>query len=587
MTLALGFVIAALFLRTRVAERIETPVSLLQTRSLVQHSHTVPNDFFEDAVIVPTSIGQRTNYHAEAQRQSQTEGPVVARFDVGSNAVPLPAWAVEDAGRSMNTPIALTQSRGSRTASSPSSWENRIKAMLTANPQPEPTVTLSQEREQASLAEEQSVIAQVDPVPAQTAEEITDPSELEILASEPPLASQMSASEVQQSEDEDDIAARFVECQADEADCMKTKKQSRLSSPFSHHQRQQRVEEKRIYTPAARQSPRHDTPEITAQLAQVEVERQIIPPSMFTPQEQSLPDGGALQALQQQKIESVERMGQQETVPNSLRNLPAEEALVREAQRLEEQQQHLLHQVQLQQNPAEEAFVRKAQRSEEQQRQLPHQAQLQQFSQLQNSEQQKKRRHDDMTWLATASVAEVRDYFNALNDVTDRTLGVESSTTASVADGRDYFNMVNDVKDRTLGGEPLSEDKPVGSQLQIPGNVGTQLKIPVANTSAEATIVGTQLKIPAANTSAEATSLEREDPWANKFRTSGTVSYPTLSTSLEVQKRPQRANASDYNAMDGIASLQQKMNELSKLLQDNVKLLQDGADRTNRASDSA
>jgi hypothetical protein len=474
MALAIGFVIAAWFLQARVAENTEAPVSLLQTRSLVQQSHTVPNDFFEDAFIVPTAIGQGTNYHAEAQRKSQMSERVVASFDVGNNAIPLPAWAVEDARRSMNKPVALSQSTESRTASSPSSQENSSGAILTANSQPEHKVTLSQEREQASLAEAQSGIVQVDPVPAQMAEESTDLSELEILASETPWASQMPASGLQQSEDQYDIAARLAECKdIFSADCMKTKRQSWLPSPLSHHQRQQRVEKAKIYEPAARQSPRHDMHEITAQLTQLgeqstqvqrpsdalnvlpaeSVERQI-PPSMLSQQEHSLSDGGALLALQQQEIERVERSGQQESVPNSSSNLPAEEILFREAQRLEENQQQLMYQIW-----------------------------LQQLAQLQNLEQQKQWEHhqsssaydkhgrDDMHWLETASIAEVRDYFN----------GMVSSE--------------NDVKDRTLGVESSSAGIPVGSQLQIPADVESPLE-------------GTQLQTPAASTSAEDTSLE-------------------------------------------------------------------------------
>jgi hypothetical protein len=355
-----------------------------------------------------------------------------------------------------------------------------------------------------SLAEAQSAIAQVDPVPAQTAEEITDPSELEILASELPMASQMLAPGLQQSMDQYDIASRLIECQTENvgADCMKTSGQSRLPSSFSQHRRQQQVATEKMHRPAARQSPMHDMQETTSQLTQVgeqsmqvqrpdalnvlpeeSFERQI-PPSMFTTQEHSSADAGALLAWQQQELESIERTGQQETVPYSPRNLPLEEeALVREAQRLEENQQQL-------QRLEEHRQQLEAQRLKQQQQQmqrLEEQQQLMQYqvAQLQNLEQQQRRREyhqssntydkhdgrDDVLWLTTAPAAEERDYFSRM------------------------VSSKNDVRDRTLGVEPLSVEKPVGSQLRIPADI-------------KSPIHGTQLQIPAANTSAEANSLE-------------------------------------------------------------------------------
>mmetsp|Transcript_26373 Transcript_26373/g.42302 ORF Transcript_26373/g.42302 Transcript_26373/m.42302 type:complete len:465 (-) Transcript_26373:144-1538(-) len=451
--LGLSFIVAASLLHTRSASESEAAqcrelaVSFLQTHSFVQ-SHSVPNDFFEDAAVVPIAVDHRTNYHAQAQRQFQAATPVVVpKFDVGSDAVPLPSWAIEDTRkmgislaltqaaerRRADTSLALTQSAetsrpastvGSRQPSGADDAKSIGGSAATSQPQ---SSSVPQETAQASAAK----IAELEQVTQQLRNELQkvratseehikaeDLSRLEVLATEPPLAAEQPLAELQKSEDRYDAADRFVECQADAAgeDCMKARRHARhvAPSPFVQPVHHQQVQAKGVpdttvglRAALAQLSPRNDNLENAASVQQpaVEVERvQRLPSNLLRQRDSSA--FSQLDTPQQRVEEGVQQMARQEIASNPPEVLPAEE-LERKAQLLEEQQQQLLYQVRTQQ-------LMQLRHWEQQQQQK--QWEQETHKERQSSQSPASWRASgnyDNDWLGKASVAELREYFNS------------------------------------------------------------------------------------------------------------------------------------------------------------------------------
>jgi hypothetical protein len=235
-------------------EDTSTQLCLLQTASLVHSSHSVPSRFFDDAVPV-------VSHHSESRHEA-VESPSMALYDVGSNSVPMPQWAIDDSKsvahgpfslaqssetrRRRSAPLSLTQSAGRL---SRSSQQLTVKDVAAVKSHPQLKIkspSLNSDAEGQDMAVVSDTMKE-DHIPLfpQLNESLAAAEAMQVVATEPPLAAESVASAPSQTKyteatsesrpaparvdmNTPEAASLFVDCEADAAaeDCVRVRTQA-------------------------------------------------------------------------------------------------------------------------------------------------------------------------------------------------------------------------------------------------------------------------------------------------------------------------------------------------------------------------